>query len=320
MELFFPTLSKMCELFIYILIGYVVSRSGIVPDNASKVLSKLENTVFIPALVMGTFMTEFTVAKTTTAWQFFLGGLVVAVISCPLAILIARACSKDSYIRKIYTYGLAFSNFGFMGYAVVNTLFPELFNNYVIFTLFLWVFIYLWGVPILLIPADGADAAAKRSLKNRMKSFVNPMFIAMLIGIVLGLTAQWFTVPAFMGEAVGTLGKCMSPVAMLITGITISKINLKETFTTISIYVVSVIRLIAIPMVAIVALMFLPIPRDVAFCTVCALAMPLGLSTVVVPSGYGLDTRVAAGMALISHLLSCITIPIIFMLFNVLIK
>lgn len=53
-------------------------------------------------------------------------------------------------------------------------------------------------------------------------------------------------------------------------------------------------------------------------CIVCNLAMPLGLSTVVIPASYGKDTSTAAGMALLSHLLSCATIPLIFMLFEML--
>ena len=48
-------------------------------------------------------------------------------------------------------------------------------------------------------------------------------------------------------------------------------------------------------------------------CAVCAIAMPLGLNTIVIPSAYGKDSTVAAGMAIISHLLSCITIPLVFM-------
>ena len=47
--------------------------------------------------------------------------------------------------------------------------------------------------------------------------------------------------------------------------------------------------------------------------------MPLGLNTIVVPAAYGKDTSVAAGMALVSHLLSCITIPVIFMLYELLV-
>ena len=42
--------------------------------------------------------------------------------------------------------------------------------------------------------------------------------------------------------------------------------------------------------------------------------MPLGLNTLVIPAAYGKDTSAAAGMALVSHLLSCITIPLVFLL------
>lgn len=47
-------------------------------------------------------------------------------------------------------------------------------------------------------------------------------------------------------------------------------------------------------------------------CAVCSLAMPLGLNTIVIPSAQGKDTTVAAGMAVISYLLSVVTIPIVF--------
>ena len=69
------------------------------------------------------------------------------------------------------------------------------------------------------------------------------------------------------------------------------------------------------PLAAVAALYFVELPAGVELCTVCALAMPLGLNTIVVPAAYGRDTSVAAGMALVSHLLSCITIPVVFMLF-----
>ena len=45
-------------------------------------------------------------------------------------------------------------------------------------------------------------------------------------------------------------------------------------------------------------------------------AKKLGFNTVVIPSAYGKDTSTAAGMALISHTLSCITIPLIFLIFD----
>ena len=43
--------------------------------------------------------------------------------------------------------------------------------------------------------------------------------------------------------------------------------------------------------------------------------MPLGLNTVVFPAAYGGDTTPGAGMALVSHLILVITIPVMFSIF-----
>ena len=139
-----------------------------------------------------------------------------------LAVLVARCCSKDPFIRNIYTYGLAFSNFGFMGNAVVSAVFPEMFLDYLIFTMPLWTMIYLWGVPCLLIPSG----EGKQTLKSRLKAFANPMFVAMLIGIVIGLSG--IRLPSFLTQVLDVTGGCMSPVAMLLTGMTVAKMDMKK--------------------------------------------------------------------------------------------
>jgi predicted permease len=61
-------------------------------------------------------------------------------------------------------------------------------------------------------------------------------------------------------------------------------------------------------------LFLLPFPETLEVCILCALAMPLGLNTVVIPAAYGRNTSQAAGMALVSHMLSCFTIPLMFLL------
>ncbi len=313
MAVFFSTLNQMGFLLLLIIIGYILSRLKAVPDNTATVLSKMENNVFIPALVLGTFMSNFTPEKLQTAAVYLLAGFAVVLVSIPLAILGARLCSKDVYVRKIYAYGLAFSNFGFMGNAVVNALFPEIFMEYLVFTLPFWILIYLYGVPALLIPSE----EGKRSLKQRLKPFLNPMFIAMLIGMVIGLLSV--KLPDFLSTGVSALGDCMSPVAMLLTGMTIAKIDLKKTFRNLSIYLVSFLRLVVFPLLWLVLVALLKLPQELALCIVAAQAMPLGLNTIVIPSAYGLDTSAASGMALISHLLSCITIALVFLLFNLMI-
>lgn len=67
----------------------------------------------------------------------------------------------------------------------MNAIFPEIFFEYTIFTLPFWFMIYLWDVPVLLISSDTNEKVA---LSARLKTFLNPMLIAMVIGLILELT------------------------------------------------------------------------------------------------------------------------------------
>ena len=306
MSVFATTLNQIAFLFGFIVIGFILVKIKVLPENSAAVLSKLENTIFIPALVMGTFIENFTIERIGAAWKLLSVSFIIACIAIPFAILVSKLVTKDKYIQKIYTYGLSFSNFGFMGNAVVSSLFPDVFFEYLIFTLPLWMLIYIWGVPRLLI----ADSGKKHTFTESMKSFVNPMFIAMLIGMLIGLTR--INLPEWTMSLINVSGDCMSPIAMILTGVVVSSISLKKTFLNVRIYIVSIIRLIIMPALFVSMASFFKIPETTYICALCSLAMPLGLNTIVIPSAFGKDTTVAAGMAVISHLLSCITIPLIF--------
>ena len=312
MNIFSTTLSQMAFLFSLIVIGFLLAKSKVVSSDAAGILAKLENNLFIPALVMNTFIQNFTVERLQSAWQPLVASFVVLAAAIPLALLFSKLCTKDGYLQKIYTYGLCFSNFSFMGNAVVSALFPDIFLEYLIFTLPLWMMIYLWGAPALLIADSG-----KQTLKQRLKAFANPMFIAMVIGIIIGLAG--ISLPEWTNSVLSSSAACMSPIAMLLTGITVANINLKKAFTNGQIYLISLIRLILFPLIFLGIFLLLPLPETIIICSICSLAMPLGLNTIVIPSAYGKDTSAAAAMAIISHILSCITIPLVVLLLTKLI-
>ena len=127
MGIFLSTLNQMGFLMLLIVVGYILVRFNLVEAGGTKILSKLENYLFIPALVLSTFISNFTVKSFKTAWKYLLCGTVVVLITAVLAVFLAKLFSKDKYLRNIYTYGLAFANFGFMGNAVVAALFPNVF-------------------------------------------------------------------------------------------------------------------------------------------------------------------------------------------------
>ena len=71
MEIFASTLNKMVYLFGFIIIGYIIAKLKIVPRGSAGVLAKLENNLFIPALVLQTFMTYFTRESLGVTWKLF---------------------------------------------------------------------------------------------------------------------------------------------------------------------------------------------------------------------------------------------------------
>ncbi len=322
-NLFTPVLEQMIYLFAFIAIGYLLFKLNIIPKNAITTLSKLESTLFIPCLVLSTFISGFTVEKLTSAGTLLLMSVAILAVMIGFALIVSKLIYKnDRYLQKISAYGLSFSNFGYMGNAIVSGVFPQIFLEYTIFVIPLWIMIYLWGVPSLLI-ADDRDQKASVPFLQRLKPLFNPMFIAMLIGIALGITGAAAYIPKSVMNVIRVSGDCMSPIAMLLTGMTIAASDLRKMLTKPKTYILSLVRLVAIPLLFIFVFAFIPqgsiVNQTFLICAMASLAMPLGLNTIVVPGGYGKDTTDAAGMALISHTLSIITIPLMFTLFRLLV-
>ena len=318
MELFAPIFTQMIFLFSFIIIGFILSKWKFIPENSATILSKLENIVFVPALVMGTFMNKCTIETLKSVGMLLLLGFALVLVLIPISLLFAKLCFKEKYLQKIATYGLAFSNFGFMGNAIVLGVFgADVFFEYTIFTLPLWFMIYLWGAPVLLISGSNENGE-KVKFSQRIKSFLNPMFIAMFIGMIFGLTGFTSYIPQGFVSVIDSAGACMSPLAMLLTGMTIGKLNLLKLLSKWRLYLLSFVKLIVYPLLFIVVFAFVPtgnvLTETVLICAMCVMAMPTGLNTIVIPAAYGKDTSDAAGMALITHILSVGTIPLMFML------
>ena len=110
----------------------------------------------------------------------------------------------------------------------------------------------------------------------------------------------------------------MSPIAMILTGIIVSSISLKDAFTNYKIYIISLTRLLIIPLIFVIVSSFVHISETAYICAICSLAMPLGLNTIVYPAAYGGETKTGASMTMISHTLSVITIPLMYLIFIVL--
>ncbi len=310
MTLFHTTLNQTTFLLLFVVIGYCLAKWKVVSEHTAKALSVLENNLFIPALMLETFISHFTTQKIGTALELFAGSLVLEGVVILLSLAAVRLWAKDRPEKDYYLYGMCFSNFGFMGNAVVRVLFPEIFLEYVLFTLPLWVVAYLWGVPSLLM----TSGSAKPSFLQRLRSLVNPMVICMAAGMVVGILE--IPVPEVARSVIASAADCMSPLAMLVSGMVIAQFDVKEILKCRAVYLFSGLRLLVFPLLFLAAGLLHPFGETFTMCALCILAMPFGLNTVIIPSAYDREVKDASGMVLVSHLLSCLTIPAVFWIFE----
>ncbi len=317
-EIFNATLNQMLFMFLLIFIGFILQKLKAVPEDSAKVLSKLESNLLIPALALSTFMHDFTMEAFKTSYVVFIAGLILAIISLAVGILLSKILTKDDFKQKVYIYGLAFSNFSYVGVPVIEAVFPEYLLSYVLFTLPPLLIIFGWGVGALLIPKQTENSEKQsftKHLLNFSKAFLNPMVVAVVIGAIIGLTGLTSIIPKPIINTVDTLKSTMSPVAMLLTGLVVAKYDLTKAFKDVGLYISTFLRLLVIPITAGLILRVLKLDTVYNICIITYMAMPSGLNTVIIPTAYGKDTSYPAGLAIFSHVLAVITIPLVYMTF-----
>ena len=318
METFLATLTPMLTLFFIIAIGFLLAKTKILPESASKPMAKMETWIFCPALSFMTMVRYCTVDSLTTHGT----NILLAVVSVSLAMAIAIPLSRlfvknDPAERGVYAYALAFANSGYIGDPIVLALFGEAaLAYYKIFCLPLSIMIYTWGISVLTPKGTGKGSGLKRLL--------NAPTVAMLVGVVMGLTGLGGYLPKFLISALDSLKACMGPVAMLLAGVTIARYDLVGMLKKKKVYVATLLRLFVIPTILISALfgvktlanvLFdLSIGNTVLFLCFFATAAPLGLNTVVFPEAYGGTPETGASMTTISHTLCVISIPLMYAL------
>lgn len=284
-------------LFIFMLCGFLLGKSKCVNPEHTKVLSVLEIYLFLPCTVFNSFYKNFTISNLTQ--YYMLIGISVAVL-CVLmcfSYFMSGYLSKDEYKRKVYKYSLVVPNYGYMGYALAQSLYgTEGLLHMVLFALPFSFYIYTFGYCML------------TNQKLSFKQLINPVILSILLGAVFGLTG--IKLPAVFETFINKSGSCMAPVSMLLAGITISEFDIKQLVCDVKIYFISIMRLVLIPL-AVMFVLKIFFDDTIVRTAVLLCAMPCGLNTIVFPKLVGEDSKEGAKLAFVSSLLSMFSIPVI---------
>lgn len=300
------TIEKVFMLLMFIAAGYILRKSGKLPDNAGKVLSALSATIFCPAYNLRNLWNNFTVAKIGENALVMGYGLLFTLIAIGVALVLARLLGKPGMERRSLSYAFAIPNYGYFGYPVIEGVFgTEFLSQVLVFIVPLSIATNTYGY--LLFTPNG---------KISWKRIFNPLTVGVLIGMVLGLSG--IPMPGVVEDVLGGAGDCMSPAAMLLAGFVLGAFPIGKLLSSVRAYVLSAIRLVGIPALFFGALWLCGARGIWLLMPLTVFAMPLGLNLVVYPESQGMDASDNARMCCVSYLMAIAVLPPIFGLLSIL--
>lgn len=311
---FLTTLEQMARIMLFLVLGFGLNRLHILPKGAGAGISRLSTMIFLPAMLIYNNMTEFQLADVGAYSRLVLTGCllwtIVTVISMPVT---KKLSGGDPLERGVYLYGLSFSNTGAVGMPLVLALLGTtgLFQLN-LFLLMFNIMTYAWGVNLFL------DTERKNPVKRFFVHMLNPVFISMMIGLLLGALDATVWMPALVTDFIGDLGTCFVPVSLLLSGYTIADYPLREMFHLPKSYIFTLLRLVVYPLLALLLVKLLGGSLLMATLAVFAFAGPSGMNVVVFPASYGRDCRTGASIVLLSSVCSIITVPLLYALVQML--
>lgn len=299
----FVVMEQVFVLFVFAMAGYMLSKCKLVNVSHAKLLSTLLVYVFLPCNIFRTFSENCTLAYIQEKYVLVIASTILIALIVIAARFGSRLFSKETYPQKIYQYALTIPNYGYMGYALTESILGTtgLLN------------IMLFGLPISLYNYSGAFCMLTKK-KLSLKTLLHPVIIAIVLGAAVGLTG--LQIPDLIISVMDKSSACMGPISMLLTGITVSEFHFPDLLKNKKTYIIVFLRLIAIPTA--IGLLLTPLNNPVLTQSAVLLyAMPCGLNTIVFPKLVDEDCRIGASMAFISNILACFTIPLMCALFQI---
>ena len=301
-EVFGNTISQLIILFAFIVAGLVIGRLRLVPEDTAGTISKLITFFFMPALVFRSCATNCKMENIVQYITYIGISAAVIIVLYFLCKAMGRKFARNQSEIGIYSYALTVSNSGYVGYPMMLAMFGDL---------------MLFKMMIVVIPVNvyiyTVGMASMATGKASLRSLINPVFITTLAGIAFGLSG--LTLPPVADEFLSGAANCMSPLAMLVSGLVMSRLPLNKLFQDCRAYVVVLLRLVILPAAIVAILYLLGVGEELLMIMLMLNAMPIGMNTIVFPESYGIDGTTGAKLVLLSSIFCLITIPFMVMLF-----
>ena len=293
-------LQQMGILFVYMMIGYVACKKEYFDQEFGKKLSWLVVNVANPMLAISAVVNnEEQIAK-----KDFYVTVLLAICFYAFFLILAQILPRLIGVQKsdigVYKMMTTFNNIGFMGFPVIAAVYGNGALIYAVpFSIMFNILCYTWGIQTL---CRGGE-------KGNWKRIINIGTISGIISIVLFF--MQIPVPKMICSLSAGLSNLTGPLSMLVIGISIAAMELKDLFTDVKLLKFALIKLLAVPVAAMLLVCQVIDNRLICEVFLVMMATPAASMCAMLSQQYGGDYELAAKGVALTTILSVVTMPIV---------
>ena len=241
----------------------------------------------------------------------FFSSLVLALM-WGMGALSSRALRLQEREASVHTVHTMFGNIVYLGFPLINALFPGGEGLYYAMLFHLISSLVMWTLGVYLLNEQNTD-----NFLQGLKNLLNPNTFAFIIGFLcLIMRIQW---PDVIQKSLGGLGNTTIYLSMLYIGFMLADIRWQSAVTSLQVYILSLNKLLVIPFAALILaigpMQWLSIhPGNLAFSVIILeSAMPCMANIVVLAKIFGANDEMATQNVFVSTIISIATLPLVFL-------
>ena len=297
---------KIAAIFAMTAIGFIASKTGVLPAESKKYLSNLLLFITSPCMIIGSMTSQTLDAHTFELMiQIVAGSFIFFLAAMAVSFLIVKLMRCDKEDAGVLMVIITAVNTGFMGFPVTKAIFG---NTY----FFLMVIqnivlnIYLYS---MMVYQMNYGFRKKEGIKGMLMPMLNMCTYALIIGLVLMLLKV--QLPDILADFINTIGDATIPVSMIVVGVQLSESSIGKMLTNKRLITASLCNVILIPALTFLAVNGLPLAPESKLILIFAAAFPCAVVSTAIALKENRNAALMAEGVAMTTLLSMGTLPVI---------
>lgn len=302
--------SSVFLLLLMVIPGILMSKFGLSNKLFGKGISNLILYVTQPALIIHAYIRDFDKEVFIRAGIVLLLSVVSHLIATLIAFNIYKKYPDD--IKRVLRFATIFTNAGYMGIPLITSILNDEAAIYA--SIYVIVFnVFVWTVGCYIY----TDQKKYISIK---KALLNPAVISTLIGLLIFILPINAYIPDVINGVLVSLKDMVAPLSMLLIGLQLSSVKVKELFSDLAMYKYLILRMLLIPfaifaVLKVVSLCGYSDPTVMTVILVCS-ATPAATATSMFAEIFDGNSAYSSKIVSLSTICSLVTMPVVAMLLN----